>query len=154
MARKISRLIPATIKEAMEDIHECAQVVRSQLEIKEDLLSQCLQAMYQIMTENGCADIKLEFTDSAAMFMDSSLEDYLDGEPFVAFAGEGPDGDYLIAMRVYQDPEDEDEDEDDEQTVSVDSQLLRQVGDLTYVLGDDGWELADVDIEDEDDGPF
>lgn len=153
MSKKISRLVPASIREAVNNIHECAQVANAQIQMKEDLMVQCLCAMQQMMAQNGCGDVEMEFTDGAAMFMLSSLDDYLDGEPFAAFAGEGDDGEYIILIRVYEDEDDEDEedeDEEDEQTISVDSQLLRQDAGLTYVLGEEGWELADLEEEDED----
>ena len=148
MAKKIRTLVPAAIREAVQELHECADAARTQVQMKAELLESCLMGMQQMLAEAGGGDVEFEMTDGSAMFLMSSLDEYLDGEPFVAFAGEDEDSEYMVLCRVYIDPDDEDE--EDEQTISADTQLLRQQGDLVYVLTEDGWELADVEIEEED----
>ena len=144
MAKKIRKLVPASIREALGMVHECAEAAREQVGVKEEMLEQCLLAMQQLMAENGCGDVEMSFTESTMEFLFSSLEDYMDGEPFAAFVGEGDDDEtFVMLCRVYQDPEDEGED-DDEETFSMDTQVIRETGGLTYVLTEDGWELADL----------
>ena len=148
MAKKIRTLVPAAIREAVQEIHECADAARAQVQMKAEMLEGCLMGMQQMLAEAGGGDVEFEMTDGSAMFLMSSLEEYLDGEPFVAFAGEDGDSEYMVLCRIYIDPDDEDE--EDEQTISADTQILRQQGDLVYVLAEDGWELADVEIEEEE----
>ena len=151
MANKNSKIVGRIggtdnmVRQALDDMKAVRSAIDDELDFKQSVLEDLLRAAAEAVSRSG-GNTHLAFSEDEglAAFMYTSLDQMLDEEAYVpVFSGIGDGGwEYRILVHVVSEP-------DEEGAASAEISVIRMKGGKTEALTDDGWQEAEVEINEE-----
>ena len=148
MANKNSKIVGRIggtdnmVRQALEDMKEVRSAIEEELDFKQSVLEDLLKAAAEAVSRPG-GNTRLAFSEDEglAAFMYTSLDQLLDEDAYMpVFSGIGDGGwEYRILVHVVPEP-------GVEGAASAEISVIRMKGGKAEALTDDGWQEAEVEI--------